>query len=192
MIKKEHDEEQMTPTGDETKDELGFEHTNDEISDAEMNGGDSVEALKKEVQKLKESLLRNAADYENFKKRKESEVWKIREYASEKIIKELFPIYEDLSRSIESVNKGETNDVETLKKGLQAIFEKFKNVLTAEGVEEIDSLGKEFDVNLSDAIAQIPRDDVPPNTVVEVIEKGFKMKDKIVKHDKVLVSKKPD
>lgn len=192
MHDKKHDEEQITPTGEEIKDDLGLEHAEKEINDAEKNGDDSIEALKKEVQKLKEALLRSAADYENFKKRKESEVWKVREFASENIIKELFPIYEDLSRSIESINKGETNDIDTLKKGIQAIFEKFKNVFNAEGVEEINSLGKEFDVNLSDAVGQIPRDDVPSNTVVEIVEKGFKIKDKVVKHDKVLVSKKPD
>lgn len=192
MREQDHNEENITPSGEEVKDELGFENTDEEIRDAESGGGDSEEALKKEIQKLKESLLRNAADYENFKKRKEAEVWKIREFASEKIVKDLFPIYEDLARSIDSIDKGETTDIETLKKGIRAIYEKFRTILNSEGVEEINSLGKEFDVNLSDAIGQIPRDDVEPNTVVEVVEKGFKMKDKVVKHEKVLVSKKPD
>jgi molecular chaperone GrpE len=192
MHEENHDKEQITPSGEEVKDELGFEHTDEEIEDAEKDGEDSETALKQEIQKLKEALLRNAADYENFKKRKESEVWKIREYASENILKDLFPIYEDLSRSIDSIDKGETNDIETLKKGIRAIYEKFRTVLNNEGVEEINSLGKEFDVNLSDAIGQIPREDLDENTVVEVVEKGFKMKDKIVKHEKVLVSKKPD
>ena len=192
MREQDHNEENITPSGEEVKDELGFENTDEEIRDAESGGGDSEEALKLEIQKLKESLLRNAADYENFKKRKEAEVWKIREFASENIIKDLFPIYEDLARSIESIDKGETTDIETLKKGIRAIYEKFRTILNSEGVEEINSLGKEFDVNLSDAIGQIPRDDVEPNTVVEVVEKGFKMKDKVVKHEKVLVSKKPD
>lgn len=189
MYEQDHNDEDLTPSGEEIKDELGFENTDEEIRDAESGGEDSEEALRTEIQKLKESLLRNAADYENFKKRKEAEVWKIREFASEKIIKDLFPIYEDLSRSIDSIDKGETNDIETLKKGIHAIYEKFKTVLNSEGVEEINSLGKEFDVNLSDAIGQIPRDDVEPNTVVEVVEKGFKMKDKVIKHEKVLVSK---
>ena len=192
MREQDHNEENITPSGEEVKDELGFENTDEEIRDAEGSGEDSEDALKLEIQKLKESLLRNAADYENFKKRKEAEVWRIREFASENIIKDLFPIYEDLARSIESIDKGETNDIETLKKGIRAIYEKFRTILNSEGVEEINSLGKEFDVNLSDAIGQIPRDDVEPNTVVEVVEKGFKMKDKVIKHEKVLVSKKPD
>ncbi len=188
----ENNHEEVTPLGEE-KDELGFENTDEEIYEADNEGkaGD-VESLKNEVQKLKETLLRNAADYENFKKRKEAEVWKIREYASEKVIKDIFPIYEDLSRSIESINKGETTDIETLKKGIQAIHEKFKTVLQSEGVEEINSLGKEFDVDVNEALVQIPRDDVPPNTVIEIIEKGFKQKGKVVKHEKVIVSKEPE
>lgn len=189
--KEENNHEEMTPVGEE-KEDLAFEHTDEEeeIADAEKDGEDSVEALKKEVQKLKESLLRNAADYENFKKRKESEVWRIREYASEDVLKKLFPLYEDLSRSIESIEKGESNDVETLKMGMKAIYEKFRALLASEGVEEINSLGKEFDVDVNEAVMQVPREDLPENTVVEVVEKGFKYKDKIAKHEKVLVSKK--
>jgi molecular chaperone GrpE len=187
-----NDNEEVTPIGEE-KDEFGFEQTDEEIEDADKEAKDgSIEGLKNEIQKLKEALLRNAADYENFKKRKEAEVWKIREYASEKVIKDIFPIYEDLSRSIESINKGETTDIDTLKKGIEAIYEKFKNVLHSEGVEEINSLGKEFDVDVNEALVQIPREDVPPNTVVEIIEKGFKQKGKVVKHEKVIVSKKPE
>lgn len=189
--KEENNHEEITPVGEE-KDELGFENTDEEINDAEQYGEDSEEALKKEVQKLKESLLRNAADYENFKKRKESEVWKIREYASEGVLKKLFPLYEDLARSIGSIEKGESNDIETLKMGMKAIYEKFRSLLASEGVEEINSLGKEFDVEVNEAVMQVPREDLPENTVVEVVEKGFKYKDKVAKHEKVLVSKKPD
>ncbi len=188
--KEEKNHEEMTPVSEE-KDDLAFEHTDEEIADAEKEGEGSVEALKKEVQKLKESLLRNAADYENFKKRKESEVWRIREYASEDVLKKLFPLYEDLSRSIESIEKGESNDIETLKMGMKAIYEKFRSLLASEGVEEINSLGKEFDVDVNEAVMQVPREDLPENTVVEVVEKGFKYKDKVAKHEKVLVSKKP-
>ena len=189
--KEENNHEEITPVGEE-KDELGFEHTDEEIKDAEQFGEDSEEALKKEVEKLKESLLRNAADYENFKKRKESEVWRIREYASEDVLKKLFPLYEDLARSIGSIEKGESNDIETLKMGMKAIYEKFRALLASEGVEEINSLGKEFDVEVNEAVMQVPREDLPENTVVEVVEKGFRYKDKVAKHEKVLVSKKPE
>jgi molecular chaperone GrpE len=89
---------------------------------------------------------------------------------------------------MESVEKGETKDFETLKQGVQLVTDKFKSTLTSEGLSEIDILGKEFDVNTCDALLQVPRDDVPPHTVVEVVEKGYKLKDKVIKFAKVIVS----
>jgi len=137
---------------------------------------------------LKDKLLRKAAEFENYKRRTDSEISNYIKYASENIIKELLPVYDDLGRSVDSINRGETKDFETLKKGVMLIYDKFKNVLEKEGLKEINSHGKEFDVDVNSALMQIPRDDVQPNTVLEVVEKGYKLKDKVVKHEKVLVS----
>lgn len=141
-----------------------------------------------ETARLKDMLLRKAAEFENYKRRTDNEISNYVKYASENIIKELLPVYDDLGRSIESMNKGETKDFETLRKGVTLIHDKFKNVLEREGLKEINSLGKEFDVDVNSALMQIPKEDVKPNTVLEVIEKGYKLKDKVVKHEKVLVS----
>ena len=186
--------EDLTRVENEEKEEdFAFEHADEEIEEAEhQEGADEVTKLKNEVAKLKESLLRNAADFENYKKRKDEEVSRFAKYASEKVLQDLLPVYDDISRSVESINKGETKDFETLKKGIELIHEKFKNVLDSEGVEEINSLGKPFDFNVSNALMQVPRDDVEPNTVIEVVEKGYKLKDKVIKHEKVFVSAKPE
>ncbi len=161
--------------------EIIREDTNANISDPE------TEALR-----LKDTLLRKAAEFENYKKRTDQEISNYIKYASENLIKELLPVYDDLGRSIESINKGETKDFETLKKGINLIYDKFRNVLEREGLTEINSLGNEFNVDVNSALMQIPRDDVKPNTVLEVIEKGYKLKDKVVKHEKVLVSSEPN
>jgi len=141
-----------------------------------------------EASVLKDMLLRKAAEFENYKRRTDSEISNYIKYASENIIKELLPVYDDLGRSIDSINKGETKDFETLKKGVMLIYDKFKNVLEKEGLKEINSHGKEFNVDVNSALMQIPRDDVKPNTVLDVVEKGYKLKDKVIKHEKVLVS----
>jgi molecular chaperone GrpE len=155
----------------------------------------SVEKLKEEIEKLKseceqykDAYLRKAADFENYKRRMEVELSNYIKYASESLIKELIPVYDDMQRSILSIEKGETKDFDTLRQGFTLIFEKFKKILTNEGLKEIDVKGKEFDVNLCDALYQEARDDVPPNTVVDVIENGYLLKDKIIKHAKVIVS----
>lgn len=141
-----------------------------------------------EVNKLKDLLLRKAAEFENYKRRTDSEIASISKYASERIIKELLPVYDDLQRSIESVNKGETKDFETLQKGVNLIYDKFKAVLEKEGLTEINTIGQEFDVELSTALMQIPKDDVKPHTVLESFEKGYKLNGKVIRHEKVLVS----
>lgn len=146
-----------------------------------------VENLKQENGELRDLLLRKVAEFENFKKRKDTEVSEFIKYSSEKIIKELIPVYNDLDRSLHSVNKGETKDLETLKQGLELVYQKFSSVLENEGLKEIDAMGKSFDVDTMDALMQVPKE-VAPNTVVEVIEKGYILKDKVIKHAKVLVS----
>jgi len=140
----------------------------------------------------KDKLLRKAAEFENYKRRTDNEISNYIKYASENIIKELLPVYDDLGRSIDSINKGETKDFETLKKGITLIYDKFKNVLEKEGLKEINSQGKKFDVDVNSAMMQVPRDDVKPDTVLDVIEKGYKLKDKVIKHEKVLVSSEPN
>jgi molecular chaperone GrpE len=149
---------------------------------------DEINKLKLELETYKDTLLRKAAEFENYKKRTEVEISNYLKYASEHLIKLLIPVYDDLSRSLDSIEKGETKDFETLKKGVELIFDKFDKVLKKEGLKEMNVVGKEFDVNLCDALLQVPKKDVKPNTVLEVVEKGFFLKDKVIKHAKVLVS----
>lgn len=152
------------------------------------NDSGEVEKLKMELINYKDTLLRKAAEFENYKKRTEGEISSYIKYASEHLIKSLLPVYDDFSRSLDSVEKGETKDFETLKKGVELIFNKLDNVLKQEGLKEMDVIGKEFDVNLCDALLQVPKEDVKPNTVIDVVEKGYYLKDKVIKHAKVLVS----
>ena len=173
------------------QDESAFENG---MSDG-VDSGDvekEISTIESEVAKLKEMLLRKAAEFDNYKKRTEAELSNYIKYASENLIKELLPVYDDFGRSVESVDKGETKDFETLKKGLHHIYDKFKKILEKEGLREINSAGKEFDVEVNSALMQIPRNDVKPNTVLEVVEKGYKLKDKVIKHEKVLVSSEPE
>lgn len=167
------------------------ENSNPEGEEKIITGEPEITEPKEDLAKLKDLLLRKAAEFENYKRRMDQEISNYIKYASENIIKDLLPVYDDLGRSIDSVNKGETKDFETLKKGVNLIYDKFKNVLEKEGLTEINSHGKEFDVDVNSALMQVPRDDVKPNTVLDVIEKGYKLKDKVVKHEKVLVSTEP-
>jgi molecular chaperone GrpE len=162
------------------------DHDGKETSSAELN------ALESEIQNLKDLLQRKVAEFENYKRRTDSELINMPKYAAEKVIKELLPVYDDLQRSIDSVSKGETKDFETLSKGMSLIYDKFKSVLEKEGLTEIHTVGKPFDVELSTALMQVPRDDVKPHTVIESFEKGYKLNGKVIRHEKVMVSSEPE
>ncbi len=178
----------------DAKADHGLKENEKAVTDEDVIQNNSSEEIsaEAEITKLKDTLLRKAAEFENYKRRTESEISNYIKYASENLISELLPVYDDLGRSIDSINRGETKDFETLKKGVILIYEKFKGVMEREGLKEINSLGNEFDVDLNSAMMQIPRDDVKPNTVLEVIEKGYKLKDKVIRHEKVLVSSEPN
>jgi molecular chaperone GrpE len=178
----------------ETAEEKDVKQNDTEANEEEfVKGGceEELENSKIENAKLKETLLRKAAEFENYKKRTEVEISSYIKYASESLIKNLLPVYDDIGRSVQSIEKGETKDFETLKKGVELIYDKFKKVLEAEGLKEINSAGKPFDVDVNSALMQIPRADVEPNTVLEVVEKGYYLKDKVIRHEKVLVSSEP-
>ena len=179
-----------------SKNDKDKKHTEKEIEINQESGEnkvmdenrDSEKKLREEITNLKDTLLRKAAEFDNYKKRTENELSNYIKYASEHLIRELLPVYDDINRSIESIEKGETKDFETLKTGIKHIQDKFKRVFKKEGLKEIDVLGKEFDVNLCDALLQVPKEGVKPNTVIDVVEKGFYLKDKVIRHAKVLVS----
>jgi len=169
------------------KDEKFDINTGDGKSDDEVKPGDA-EKHEKEIQVLRDTLLRKVAEFENYKKRTENDLSNYFKFASENLIRNLLPVYDDMHRSIESIEKGETKDFGTLKTGFLSIFGKLDDILKKEGLKEIECLGKEFSVDECDALLQIPKADVKPHTVIEIVEKGYYLKDKILKHAKVLVS----
>jgi len=173
----------------EIKDEKQKESEKSESEEITLSESDII---KKQADDYRDALMRKAAEFENYKKRTEKEFADIFKYSSKKFMKELLPVFDDLNRAVDSIEKGETKDFETLKTGIVTVTNKLKHILEKEGLKEIDCLNKEFDVNTCDALLQMPREDVKPHTVIEVVEKGFYFKDKILRHAKVIVSSEPD
>lgn len=139
---------------------------------------------------LREQLLRKAAEFENYKRRTENEKSEFFAYASERLISDLLPVLDDFDRVMKSYN--EKHDADLFKKGVDLVYEKLKGTLEKQGLKEIVSTGKQFDVNLHEAILQQPDEELPSNTVMETAEKGFYLKDKVLRHAKVVVSTNPE
>jgi molecular chaperone GrpE len=168
--------EQEENTSPETRAEAGAENQSAE--------------LEKQLHIVKDQLLRKAAEFENYKRRTENEISSLYKYASESLITDLLPVLDDFDRVMKSWN--DKHDAETLRKGIELIYDKFKKVLQKQGVKEIESNGKEFNVSEHDAVLQTPSAEAPPNTVIETIEKGYYLKDKVIRHSKVIVSTEPE
>jgi molecular chaperone GrpE len=159
----------------------------EEIEESTPAAEEKAGGKQDEVSQLRDQLLRRAAEFENYKKRTENEISSYLKYANEELISELLPVLDDFDRVISSWD--EKHDVETFKKGVELIYDKFKKVLGKKGLKEMESTGKPFDVNLHDALMQVENDELEPNTVADTVEKGYWLKDKVLRHAKVLVSK---
>lgn len=156
-------------------------------------------ALKdQEIAKLKEDLekqeaetqeyialsQRLQADFENFKKITDKQNMEIVKFANQNIIKEFLDCYEDFGRALE------VEDDKSLREGIELTYNKFKDILTKEGVEEIPAKGEKFDLNRHEALMVQASDDVENGYVIEELMKGYMYKDKVLKYSKVIVCKK--
>ncbi len=146
-----------------------------------------IQKLRKEVDELKDKYLRQIAEFENFRKRKEREVEEFWRKANADLIRKLLPILDDIERSLESARRDQ--NFEALVEGIEMIYKTFLKVLEAEGVTQISAVGQEFNPEYHEALMQVEKDDVPPNTVVEEHQKGYLLGDKILRPAKVIVSK---
>ncbi len=144
------------------------------------------ENLEKEVADLKDRMLRKAAEFENYKRRTENEQMNLLKYAAEPFILKILTAYDDLQRSISHIK--EDTSVETLKEGIQMVYNKFTKIFEDQGVKKINAKGEEFDFNLHEAVMQRNVEDVKPHTVIEEVEAGYMYKDKVIRHTKVIVS----
>ena len=144
------------------------------------------EKLKKEIEEINDKYIRLMAEFDNFRKRTISEKAELIKNASEKILLELLPIVDDFERAVKANEKVE--NLQNIKEGFNLIYDKLTKLLKKQGVTEIDALHKDFDPELHDALAKVPVED--PNLkgkIVDIVEKGYYLNDKILRHSKVVI-----
>ncbi|MFI5212010.1 MAG: nucleotide exchange factor GrpE [Ignavibacteria bacterium] len=147
----------------------------------------SVE-LKAQIEDLRDQYLRKVAEFENYKRRTDSERSDFFAYASERLISELLPVLDDFGRIMKAYD--EKHDAESFKKGVELVYEKFRKTLEKQGLKEMKSDGSMFDVNLHEALLQQPDEKAAPETILNTVEKGYYLRDKVLRHAKVIVSTK--
>lgn len=142
-----------------------------------------AEALKTELEKTKDLLARTAAEFDNFKKRTERERAGIAEYAKTSVMKELLPIFDNIDRAL-SCESGS----EDYAKGVEMIVKQFVALTEKLGMQEIAKQGDTFDPNLHEAVMHIEDETLGENVIAEVLQKGYKYGDTVVRAAMVKVA----
>ncbi len=146
-----------------------------------------IEQLKQELAQKDEHLLRKAAEFENLRKRTQRERVQLFEDAKINAVRDFLPVYDDLERTINNIPDSADD---SFTKGVQLVYNKFSTAMKQMGVETIHETGVPFDVDLHDALLRqpAPDDKTPDDTVLQVLETGYKMGEKVIRHAKVIVS----
>ena len=182
----EEDEEEL-----EEKKEMELEKAESGI---ERNKEVQVDLLKEQLEKtekeykvLEDRLLRVAAEFDNYKKRTAREFQSIIKNANEELISQLVETLDNFQRALDSAKN--SSDFESFHKGVELIYQHFKDILVKEGLKEITAIGEPFDPHYHEAVMQQESDKFPDGTVMDEISKGYMLNDKVIKHSKVIVSK---
>ncbi len=159
------------------------ENTGTEPAAAEK---DPLEAALEELASVKDKYLRQVAEFDNYRKRTLKEKTDLILGGGEKVLTALLPILDDLDRAAENIEK--SNDVATLKEGVALILDKLSKTLATQGLKKMDAIGKPFDTDFHEAVAIIPaQDETQKNVVIDCVQQGYQLNDKVLRHAKVVV-----
>lgn len=167
----------------------GSQHLNEPVAEES-----DVEKLKAEIDsltqknaELNDKFLRQVAEFDNFRRRNAKERVELIQTAGKDVITDLLVVLDDSERAQKQLET--TDDVTQIKEGVQLVFSKLRNTLSAKGLRPMESVGQEFNPDLHEAITEIPAGDEMRGKVVDEVQKGYYLNDKIIRHAKVVVGK---
>lgn len=143
-----------------------------------------------QLESLKDQALRSQAEAENTRRRAARDVENAHKFALERFAAELLPVIDSLEKAVEVASEAE--GAESIAEGVELSLKLFVNVLDKHGVEQIDPAGEPFDPQLHEAMAVIPSDHAEPNSVIEVMQRGYRLNGRLVRAAKVVVARAPD
>lgn len=177
----ESEVEAQEPQTDEAEDATTAE-SQEEVKEEK----DPLEVANETIADLNDKYLRKCAEFENFRRRSIKEKAELILNGGEKVITKILPVIDDMERAIENGKK--TDDVATLREGMELIYKKFLKILEGEGVKTIEALGQDFNVDYHEAIAMVPgQDDDKKGKVIDCVQTGYTLNDKVIRYAKVAV-----
>lgn len=181
--------EANTPVGNETTAETtestASENTTNEIP---VEGEKSeLEKANDKIAELEDKYLRQAAEFDNYRRRVNKEKAELILNGGEKVLTDILPIVDDLERAEQQM--GNMTDVDAVKKGVELIIDKFIKFLNTQGVRQIDTKDKDFDVSYHEAVTMVPsQNDEQKGKVIDCVTKGYTLNDKVIRYAKVVVA----
>ena len=160
-----------------------------DATDIETDELSDIEALQEEVAMAKDAALRAQADAVNAQRRAELEVEKARKFALERFAQDLLPVVDNLERALEASSGSEGEGISAVVEGVELTLKSLVDVLSKNGITPVEPHGEPFDPQVAQAMSMIENPDVEPNTVIAVMQKGYLLKDRLLRPAMVMVSK---
>lgn len=176
--------EGVDEVAEEAAEDVAADADNLEEPDAEVLAA-RVEELEQSLAEAKEQALRAAAEAQNVRRRAEQDVDKARKFALERFVKELLPVVDSLEKALETMEDGAS---EAHREGVSMTLKMQLDVLSKFGVETVEPEGEPFDPQYHEAMAMVPNPELEPNTVMEVMQKGYLLNGRLVRPAMVVVS----
>ncbi len=174
----------------EEKDMNGQEELTDTPQDQgnatdNVTDGKAEQTPEEKYNELNDKFLRLYAEFDNYRRRTNKEKVELIANANEKLLLDLIPTIDDFERAI--ANNETVEDIEAVKEGFTLIYNKFKSVLEAKGLKQMQAKGEPFDSDLHEAIANVPGDESQKGKVIDDVEKGYLLNEKVIRFAKVVV-----
>jgi molecular chaperone GrpE len=138
-----------------------------------------------------ERLLRATADFDNYKKRASREKQDAIRFANESLLEKLIPVLDSFDMALAAAENNSTEAAQSLKTGVNMVYQQLRTALTDAGLEEVEAAGKAFDPNLHEAVSQQEVADLPEGQVVQQLRRGYKLRERLLRPATVIVSKQP-
>lgn len=165
--------------------------TDEPSSDAPAEAPSPLEAARAETARLKDQLLRTAADFDNFRKRSRREISDAERKGRDDLLKELLPVFDNLERATALGGAIEGSDLRGILDGIELVMRQFRDTLGRLGVERIAAVGHPFDPAVHEAIQQLETAEFPPGTVAAEVQSGYRQGERIIRPALVVVAKPP-
>lgn len=186
-LKNEELKEQLeTQETADAQNETNTEEKTDQNTEKELTVEEQLDAAKQEIEELNDKLLRKIAEFDNYRKRTLKEKTELILNGGEKTIVAILPVIDDMERALKNMQKAE--DVAAVLEGVELIYKKFMDILGKQGVSVIETKDADFNVDIHEAIAQLPAPtEELKGKVMDCTLTGYKLNDKVIRHAQVVV-----